>query len=112
MSQEHNDSLQIEQITALRPNHFADLIRAAQLIFDPAAGLSGRYLKVDWREFGIPLDVVDNLRRLGEQYRYASPHVPVDIVWSQLTPETRIWFVENKNQLWKLEEAFPALDED
>ncbi|MCM0592821.1 MAG: hypothetical protein ACSI46_12105 [Gloeotrichia echinulata DVL01] len=112
MSQEHNDSLQIQQITGLKPNHFADLIRAAQLIFDPAAGLSGRNLKVDWREFGIPLDVADNLRSLGEQYRYASPHVPIDMVWSQLTPETRIWFVENKNQLWKLEEAFPALDED
>ncbi|MFK0734131.1 MAG: hypothetical protein ACFKPT_11575 [Gloeotrichia echinulata GP01] len=112
MSQEHNDSLQIQQITGLKPNHFADLIRAAQLIFDPAAGLSGRNLTVDWREFGIPLDVADNLRSLGEQYRYASPHLPIDMVWSQLTPETRIWFVENKNQLWKLEEAFPALDED
>lgn len=57
MSQEHNQSLPIQQITGLKAHHFADLVRAAQLIFDPAAGLSGRYVKVDWREFGIPLDL-------------------------------------------------------
>ncbi|AFY31674.1 hypothetical protein [Calothrix sp. PCC 7507] len=112
MSQEHNESLQIQQITGLQPKHFADLIRAAQLIFDPTAGLSGRHLIVDWREFGIPLDVSENLKSLGQQYQYASPHIPIEIVWSYLTPETRIWFIEHKDELWRLEEAFPALDED
>lgn len=112
MSQEHNQSLPLQQIAGLKANHFADLVRAAQLIFDPAAGLSGRYVKVDWREFGIPLDVADNLKLLGEQYRYSSPHIPIENIWSQLTPETRIWFMEHKDELWQFEEAFPALDED
>ncbi|BAY07187.1 hypothetical protein [Calothrix sp. NIES-2098] len=112
MSQQHNESPQIQQITGLKANHFADLIRAAQIIFDPAAGLSGRHIKVDWREFGVPLDVAENLKALGEQYRYASPHISVEIIWSQLTPETRIWFMKHKDELWQFEEAFPALDED
>jgi RNAse (barnase) inhibitor barstar len=112
MSQEHNEPMQIQQITGLKPKHFADLIRSAQLIFDPAAGLSGRNLIIDWREFGIPLDVAENLKSLGDQYQYASPHVPIEIVWSHLTPETRVWFIEHKDELWRLEEAFPALDED
>ena len=90
----------------------ADLLRAAQLSFDPSRGLSGRKVKVDGEEFGIPLDVMENLRLLGKQYQYASPHVPVEIIWEQLTPASRSWFIENKNELWQLEEAFPALDED
>lgn len=112
MSQEHNESSQIQQIAGLQPKHFADLIRAAQLVFDPTAGLSGRRLIVDWRDFGIPLDVAENLKSLGQKYQYASPNVSVDIIWSHLTPETRIWFLEHKDELWRLEEAFPALDED
>ncbi|WP_138500808.1 hypothetical protein [Nostoc sp. PA-18-2419] len=111
MSQEHNESL-LQEITKLQPKHFADLVRSAQIIFDPTAGVSGRNVKIDWEQFGIPSDVADNLKSLGKQYQYASPHVPADDVWSQLTPETRIWFVENKDRLWQFEEAFPALDED
>jgi hypothetical protein len=112
MSQEHNESVQIQEIIGLQPKHFADLIRAAQLIFDPTAGLSGRYVKVDWEDFGIPRNVTDNLKLLGQEYQYASPHVPIEVVWSKLTTETRIWFIENKDKLWQFEEAFPALDED
>jgi hypothetical protein len=111
MSQEHNESL-VQEITKLKPKHFADLVRSAQLIFDPTAGVSGRHVKVDWEQFGIPRDVTDNLKSLGENYQYSSPHVPAEDVWSKLTPETRIWFVENKDRLWQFEEAFPALDED
>jgi hypothetical protein len=111
MSQEHNESL-VQEITKLKPKHFADLVRSAQLIFDPTAGVSGRHIKVDWEQFGIPRDVTDNLKLLGEKYQYSSPHVPAEDVWSKLTPETRIWFVENKDRLWQFEEAFPALDED
>ncbi|BAZ31774.1 hypothetical protein NIES4074_42470 [Cylindrospermum sp. NIES-4074] len=112
MSQEQNESFQIQEIIGLKPKHFADLIRAAQLVYDPTAGLSGRYLKVDWEDFGIPRDVAENLKSLGKEYQYASPHVPVEIVWSKLTTESRIWFIENKDKLWQLEETFPALDED
>lgn len=112
MSQEHNESFHVQEITGLKPKHFADLVRAAQLIFDPTAGVSGRNIEVDWHEFGIPHDVTDNLKLLGEEYQYASPHVPVEIIWSKLTPETRIWFIENKDRLWQFEEVFPALDED
>ncbi|YAF96350.1 MAG: hypothetical protein AB3A66_01275 [Nodularia sp. CChRGM 3473] len=112
MSQEHNESLNIQQIASLKPKHFADLVRAAQLIFDPTAGLSGRHIEVDWQNFGIPYDVEKNLKALGQQYQYASPHIPSDIIWSQLTSETRIWFLDNKDELWRFEEVFPALDED
>lgn len=112
MTQHNDESLQIQEINKLKPSHFADLIRAAQLIFDPGAGVSGRHRQVNWEEFGIPDYVAENLKSLGQQYRYASPHVPIEKIWSQLTPETRIWFMENKNELWRFEEAFPALDED
>ncbi|AFY46515.1 hypothetical protein Nos7524_0605 [Nostoc sp. PCC 7524] len=112
MSQEHDESLQIQQLAILKPTHFADLVRAAQLIFDPAGGVSGRYIEVDWEEFGIPDHVVENLRTLGYKYRYASPSIPGNIIWEQLTPETRIWFINNRDELWKFEEIFPALDED
>ncbi|WP_414567799.1 hypothetical protein [Nostoc sp. CCY 9925] len=112
MSPEHNESL-LQEITKLKLKHFADLVRSAQLIFDPTAGVSGRNIKIDWeQEFGIPSDVVNNLKSLGQQYQYASPHVPAEDIWSKLTPETRIWFVENKDRLWQFEEVFPALDED
>lgn len=112
MSQEHNESSQIRQMASLKPKHFADLIRAAQLIFDPAAGTAGRRVKVNWEDFGIPHDVENNLKELGLKYQYASPHIPGDVIWSQLTPETRVWFLENKDDLWRFEETFPALDED
>ena len=112
MSEDHNPNTQIQQIASLKPKHFADLIRAVQLIFDPAAGLIGRRVEVNWQEdFGIPRDVERNLRELGRQYQYASPHVPGDVIWSQLTPETRIWFLHHKDDLWRFEETFPALDE-
>jgi hypothetical protein len=112
MSQKDNESLQIQEINNLKPVHFADLIRAAQLIFDPTKGVSGIYTKVDWKEFGIPDDVVQNLQALGQEYQYSSPHIPIEEIWSRLTPQTRIWFIQNKNELWRFEEAFPALDED
>ncbi|MCP6757299.1 MAG: hypothetical protein NHB32_00700 [Fischerella sp. CENA71] len=112
MSRKNNESLQIQEINKLKPVHFADLIRAAQLIFDPATGVSGIYRKVDWKEFGIPDDVTENLKALGQEYRYASPHVSPEIIWSKLTPATRIWFFENRDDLWQFEEFFPALDED
>ncbi len=103
---------EIQQITGLRPTHFADLIRVAQLIYDPSGGVSGKVVEVDWLYFGIPRKVANNLRSLGKKYQYESPHVSLDLVWDQLTPETRSWFIANKSILWEIEEAFPALDED
>ncbi len=100
------------QFYQLKPVHFADLIRAAQLIFIPSKGVSGVYTDINWEEIGIPDDVLANLRALGQEYQYSSPHIPPDIIWSKLTPETRVWFVENKDELWTLEELFPMLDED
>ncbi|AFZ57218.1 hypothetical protein H6G54_24935 [Anabaena cylindrica FACHB-243] len=112
MPSEPNKSLEIQDIIGLKAQHFADLIRTAQLVFDPAAGLSGRNVEIDWENFGIPVDVADNLKELGQEYQYSSPHLPPEVVWSKLTTETRIWFIENKNSLWRFEELFPALDED
>lgn len=103
---------EIQQITGLRSTHFADLIRVAQLIYDPTAGISSRVVKVNWLDFGIPMTVAENLRSLGEKYRYESPHIELDLVWDELTPETRSWFIANRSILWELEESFPALDED
>ena len=103
---------EIQQITGLRATHFADLIRVAQLIYDPGGGVSGKVVEVNWLSYGIPSGVAENLRYLGQKYYYESPHVPIDLVWNQLTPETRSWFIANKSILWEIEEAFPALDED
>lgn len=103
---------EIQQITGLRPTHFADLIRVAQLIYDPSGGVSGKVVEVDWLDFSITEGVAANLRSLGKKYQYESPHVSLDLVWSELTPETRSWFIANKSVLWEIEEAFPALDED
>ncbi|MDJ0649338.1 MAG: hypothetical protein QNJ60_11590 [Xenococcaceae cyanobacterium MO_188.B19] len=103
---------EIQQITGLRPTHFADLIRVAQLIYDPCGGVASRVVKVNWLDFGIPKRVAENLRSLGKEYQYESPYVSIDLVWEQLTPETRSWFIANKSILWEIEESFPALDED
>lgn len=104
---------EIKQLTGLKPTHVADLIRLAQVIDNPNGLAFGKVVKIDWLDFGIPSGVVENLRFLGEKYRYESPHVSIDLLWDQeLTPETRSWFIANKNILWKIEEAFPALDED
>lgn len=112
MFSEYDESTQIQQLASLKPTHFADLIRTAQLVFDPAGGVSGRYINVDWQQLGIPDNVVENLKALGKKYRYASPHITSDIIWSQLTPDTRTWFINHKDELWKFEEIFPPLDED
>jgi hypothetical protein len=112
MSQESDRPPEIHDIIGIQSKHFADLVRAAQLIYDPSAGVSIRNLSIDWEDFGVPRDVAENLKALGMEYQYASPHIPIEVVWSKLTPETRIWFIENKDNLWRFEEAFPALDED
>ncbi|MGD1871753.1 MAG: hypothetical protein ACFB02_01750 [Mastigocoleus sp.] len=112
MFPEKDPTFSIAELSKLKAVHFADLIRAAQLIFDPGKGVSGATPEVDWKDFGVPDDIAENLRLLGEKYRYASPHTPVEKIWSELEPKTRIWFVENKDRLWVFEESFPALDED
>ena len=103
---------EIQQITGLKPTNFADLIRVAQLIYDPRGGVASRTVRVNWLDYGIPSRVANNLRSLGRKYQYESPHVPIDLVWDELTPETRSWFIANRSVLWEIEESFPALDED
>jgi hypothetical protein len=112
MFQNNSEALRIEELYKLKPVHFADLIRAAQLVYDPGKGVTGVEPKIDWNEFGIPDNVAENLELLGKEFQYSSPHAPVDQIWQKLTPETRVWFVENKEKLWLIEESFPALDED
>lgn len=102
---------EIQTRTGLRQTHFADLIRVAQLVYDPSGG-TPVMVKVDWRAFGISDAVVDNLRSLGKRYQYESPHVDIDLVWEQLVPETRSWLIANRSVLCEIEESFPALDED
>ena len=36
----------------------------------------------------------------------------MEIIWVQLTPETRSWFIDHKDRLWEIEEAYPPMDED
>lgn len=112
MSPASYDSSTLLQITGLKEHHFADLIRIAQIIADPACGLSGRSVQVDWESFGIMVAVHADLLRLGRRYLYSSPHVPPVLIWEQLTPISREWLIENKKMLVVLEEAFPARDED
>ena len=103
---------QIQAVTGLKPTHFAELIRVAQQVYAPGGSVSGRVLRVDWIEFEIPEAVARNLHALGQKYQYESPHVDLDVVWEDLTPETRSWFMANRSELWRIEAAFPALDED
>lgn len=112
MSQGNDEALEFQELNKLKPVHFADLIRAAQLVYDPGKGVTGVEPEIDWKDFGIPDEVTENLKALGQEYCYASPHIPIENIWGKLTPETRIWFMENKERLWQLEEYFPALDED
>jgi hypothetical protein len=107
-----NNLSELLQSSELKPQHFADLVRVAQLIADPSGGLSGREMKVDWESFRVSAQVVENLRSLGQKYQFSSPHIKPDILWNELTSETRTWFIENKNLLTDLEESFPARDED
>ena len=100
------------QFYQIKEVHFADLIRAAQLIFLPSRGISGVYTDIDWKAIGIPNEVLENLKALGEEYQCSSPHVSPEIIWSRLTPASRVWFLENKDDLWTIEEMFPMLDED
>lgn len=109
---DYNKAIEIQSLTGLNSGHFADLIRLAQLIFDPTGGLPHKTLDVDWKTIGIPIGVVNNLRAIGKKYQYASPYIPIDIIWEQLNPESRNWMIENKRSFWKLEEYFPARDED
>ena len=105
-------TLSIPDTTELNAQHFADLIRVAQMIADPSGGLSGREIEVIWETFGVSPTVEVNLRRLGEKYQFSSPYLPPDVIWEQLLPATRTWLLENKRNLADLEEVLPARDED
>ncbi|MCU0569774.1 MAG: hypothetical protein MUF49_24770 [Oculatellaceae cyanobacterium Prado106] len=96
---------------SLHPRHFADLVRLSQVIYNPAGGLRGA-VKVDWQEFGISLAIEEDLRSLGQKYWYSVAQIPPDEVWRNLSVESRTWFIDNKNRLWQIEEAFPPGDED
>ncbi len=112
MTRTNEQALAILELTGLKAVHFADLIRTAQLVFDPTGGVSGKQMNVNWESFGISANVEKNLKLLGDKYRYASPHIPIEIIWEQLNGETRGWLIANKDSLWEFEEFFPALDED
>lgn len=103
---------EIQHVTGLGATHFADLVRVAQVIYDPSGGVSGLSLEVNWLDFGIPATVAENLRSLGQKYQYESPHVDIDLIWDDLAPETRSWFIAHRSDLWRIEETFPPLDED
>ncbi|CAN1211281.1 Excinuclease ATPase subunit [Tumidithrix helvetica PCC 7403] len=107
-----NKAIHIQKLTGLNAGHFADLVRLAQLIFDPIGGLPNRKVDVDWQALGIPIGVAQNLSAIGKKYQYESPYIPIDRIWAQLTPESRNWTIENRRNLWNLEEYFPARDED
>ena len=112
MTQETERSRQILELTGVEPHHFADLVRTAQLVDTPAGGVTGRLIEVDWEVFEISPAVESNLKALGARYRYASPHVTIEVLWEQMLPETRSWLMENRNEMWRIEEVFPAPDED
>jgi hypothetical protein len=70
---EHSSSSQLIPQAGLRSSHFADLIRLAQIVYDPSGGLSGRSLTVNWPAFGLPEPVFIDLKILGHRYQFASP---------------------------------------
>jgi hypothetical protein len=84
MSQDTDRSFEIQKITGLQPKHFADLVRVAQLVDDPAGGLTGRLIQVNWDAFGISPGVVENLKVLGAKYRYSSPYVAIAAIVTKI----------------------------
>jgi hypothetical protein len=112
MSNPHHPSAQPIPEAGLRVSYFADLVRLAQMVYDPSGGLSGRSLTVDWQSFGLPEAVVIDLKILGQRYQFSSPHIAPDVIWEQLTPVSRKWFIDNRMALAELEETFLARDED
>lgn len=112
MSSELESSRQLQTLTGLKPTHFADLVRAAQLIAQPTGGVASRSVQIDWDILEVPPEVVENLRVLGQKYQYELPHIDPSEIWEQLTPASRAWAIDNRNTLWRFEELFPAADED
>ena len=112
MKPESDKSREIQAITGLSSTNFADLLRTAQLISDPSGGILGRFPEPDWDSLEIPSGVVKDLKALGKKYQYELPPIAPDLIWEQLTPESRSWIIDNKNTLWQFEELFPPLDED
>lgn len=112
MERDYQKAEEITKLTGLEAKHFADLMRTAQLVYDPSMGVAGRTVKVKWETFKISDAVIENLSELGKKYQYASPHVPMENIWEELKVETRSWFIDNKEKLWELEEVLAPLDED
>ncbi|MCU0547023.1 MAG: hypothetical protein MUE44_33490 [Oscillatoriaceae cyanobacterium Prado104] len=112
MSERDCDSAQYIPTAGLRDSHFADLIRFAQIVYDPTGGLSGRSIFVNWQGLGLSEAIVIDLKILGQRYQYSMPNIPPDVIWEQLTPASRKWFIENRTHLAQLEETFLARDED
>lgn len=112
MKQDSEKSREIQRITGLSSTNFDDLIRTAQLISDPGGGVLGRFAQPDWDSMEIPSGVVNDLKALGKKYQYELPPIAPELIWEQLTPESRSWIIDNKNRLWEFEELFPPLDED
>lgn len=112
MSEPQHFSSQTIAETGLRASHFADLVRFAQMVFDPSGGLSVPSIEADWESVGLSEAVANNLKLLGQRYQFESPNIPPDVVWEQLTPASRTWFIANRTVLGDLEETFLARDED
>ena len=62
MQPSRSQGMEIQKITGLEPRHFADLVRASQLVFDPTGGVFGRRLHVDWSVFGLSPHIIDKIR--------------------------------------------------
>jgi len=112
MNPDSERSREIQQITGLSSTNFDDLIRAAQLIWDPGGGVFGRFFEPNWEQLEIPSGVVKDLKALGKKYQYELPPIAPELIWEVLTPESRSWIIDNKNRLWEFEELFPPPDED
>jgi hypothetical protein len=112
MSERDCDPAQLIPQAGLRDSHFADLVRFAQIVYDPTGGMSGRSIAVNWQAFALSEAVIIDLKIMGQRYQYSMPHVPPDVIWEQLTPASRKWFIENRTHLAQLEETFLARDED
>lgn len=107
-----HDSSSLMQVTGLKPHHFADLIRIAQLVADPTCAQAGRSVRVDWEALGICAAVHADLRQLGDRFLYSTPNVSPVLIWEQLTPVSRAWLIENRHGLAAIEAHFPPRDED
>lgn len=97
---------ELQRLTGLTQQNFADFVQAAQLLADLAQGLSPWYVRVHLRSPQLSPTVATDLLEIGQRYRRRSPYSNPAEVWRLLSPETRSWFIDHRQDLGQFLQMF------